>query len=235
MPDPDLIKPQTFDVRRPAYRNQKFVDGDVVAFVGIVVDYSNRPVIVLGQHDIAGAFRERDSIAFHGFLHDRGGAPVLLGHQSATGRDQADLGPKASEALRHLGSNRSCADDPESLGQFGEGEQCLIGQVGDRGESLDIGSRSASAGGNDSPGKLELLSVHCNGFGIDKFRLAQEYVDTEVVESFDRIDRTDVTPQLSHAFHGLAEVDRYAFRNIDPELLGIPNGGIGPSGTDDPF
>ena len=160
-----------------------------------------------------GALAHRDAVVDQSVAHDARQLGVVS-RQDRELLDYAHPRPELAERLRHLDADRTAADDDEMLGQPGEIEDGLVGEVTclrEPGNRRDQGPRAG--GEHEAPG-ADALPVHFDRAPAHEPRRALDHRRAQPFEPLDRIvgrdggdRRVDVLRDRCEIDAGAVEVD----------------------------
>ncbi len=126
------------------------------------------------------------------------------GQQPRLLADQRHARAEPAERLRQLAPDGASAQHHQPLGQRGEGEHRLVGEVARLLEPRNGGHRWLPSRGDQGPREGEALALHLDGILRDEAALAEEHVHAQPLEALGRVVVGDAGAQRAHPLHHLA-------------------------------
>jgi hypothetical protein len=109
--------------------------------------------------------------------------------------------------LSHLAADGTAADDNQSLGQFRQRKQRLVGEVAGILQAWDGQFSGTCTRGDNGLLEMQRLVSDDDRIAACESTLAKEDVDPKFTKPFRRIMRTDRGSQSSHALHDFGKVN----------------------------
>jgi hypothetical protein len=233
MLDAGFLELESFDIGRPADRDEYLVDGEVVIFAVGFDDEAGATAFRPGEGEVFPAADDLNPVADEGVVDDLGGIGVFAGENPGHGFDEGHLCPEPGEGLSHFTADGAGADDAEGFGELGEVKKVFVGKVIDFIEAGDGGGGGATAGGDHGFLKTELGAIDFDGGAFGEAGLAEEDIDAEVLEALGGVVVTDLGAQFADPFHDGGEIDGDAAGDLDAEIDGAFYVGEGVCGSEE--
>ena len=167
-----------------------------------------------------GFENQLDAVPPQRLLDEGGGARFLARQDARQHIQQRHLRAEPGKCLGHLAADRTGPDDRETLRQFGQREQVLVGQQVFLRQARDVGMQRPGSGRDDRLAKPQRLPGDFDDVRFGESALAEEDVDPQAAKPSRRIVRADLGPHRANPPHRLGEVDANAV-DMDAEAFPV--------------
>jgi hypothetical protein len=154
-------------------------------------------------------FVDDDAIGAQLVANDRNGVGVVIGEQRAD-IDDRNPGAEPHKGLRQLATDHAAADDQQMIGQVGQVENRVVGEVRRVGQSGDRWNRGIGPGGNDEAPRCYVTIADGDRIRTSERGVAEDHLDAEAAEALGRIMRLDRRDRRGDRCPGAGPIDHGA-------------------------
>jgi hypothetical protein len=159
--------------------------------------------------------------------------PLFVAEKHRILLDEGHPRSQPREGLRELASDRTPADDQQSLRALGQVEHVLVGQIPSFFEARDRRTHGPRTRRDQRLLEAQHVASHRHRIGAGKARLTEVYIDAHRGKSLRRAALAQARANAPHALHHRREVHGNSAGHPPAEVLCVPHLPVQARGSND--